>query len=303
MRKNKLLEPEEIRQKLADLVVNFEEELRTSNLRGKVLSLVPLFHALRDLGKSLLPLAPTSSARERILFYFRKYPYTVINGDEFLVVSGIQEYARRIRELRVQFGWSIISGITAKEMAKEEEFPLEHFDVSKMAPDDYILLSEEQDRDAAFRWKVANEIRKKKGSVRSKILEYLKMNVGKPITGEELRYVANNRTEWARRSRELRTELGWPVITRNTGRPDLPIGTYVLESVRQSPEHDRQIPDRVRRAVLRRDGYKCTRCAWTHDLWNPSDPRHLEIHHVKEHAKGGENKHGEQSGHSMHKLS
>jgi len=50
------------------------------------------------------------------------------------VVSAIQEYARRVRELRVQFGWSIITGITAKEMAAENEFPLENVDVSRMNP-------------------------------------------------------------------------------------------------------------------------------------------------------------------------
>ncbi len=41
--------------------------------------------------------------------------------------------------------------------------------------------------------------------------------------------------------------------------------------------------------VLRRDGYKCTKCNWSHEEWNRSDPRHLELHHVKPHVKGGEN--------------
>jgi 5-methylcytosine-specific restriction endonuclease McrA len=69
----------------------------------------------------------------------------------------------------------------------------------------------------------------------------------------------------------------------------LPVGSYLLESLRQSPEHDRQIPDPVRGAVLRRDKYKCIQCDWTHDNWNRSDPRHLELHHKKEHSKGGDN--------------
>ncbi|MCL2346985.1 MAG: HNH endonuclease, partial [Planctomycetaceae bacterium] len=47
--------------------------------------------------------------------------------------------------------------------------------------------------------------------------------------------------------------------------------------------------DPVRCAVLVRDGYRCTQCGWTHDQWNPSDSRHLELHHVKAHIKGGEN--------------
>jgi len=91
------------------------------------------------------------------------------------------------------------------------------------------------------------------------------------------------------RQNGLRTEHGWPIVTKNTGRPDLPIGTYLLEQDRQSPEHDRVIPDNVRREVLRRDEYQCQRCQWTHQLWNPSDPRHLELHHVIAHVEGGEN--------------
>ncbi len=283
------IDPEEIRKKLKQLIDHFEEELKRKDLRQKVLSLVPVFQHLRELGKSLISKENASSARDRILFYFCKYPRIIINGDELLVVSAIQEYARRVRELRVQFGWSIINGITAKEMAAENEFPLENVDVSKMKPDDYLLLSENEDRDAAHRWNIANEIRKRTDGVRNKIIEYFKQNVGKSITGEELRYVANDKTEWARRVRELRTEFGWPIVTKNTGRPDLPVGSYVLESLRQSPEHDRQIPDPIRGSVLKRDKYKCVKCEWSHEDWNRSDPRHLELHHKKEHAQGGEN--------------
>ena len=114
-------------------------------------------------------------------------------------------------------------------------------------------------------------------------------NVGHGVTNEELRYVANDKTEWARRVRELRTEFGWPVVTKTTGRPDLGIGVYVLQADRQSPEHDRQIPDDVRREVMRRDRHKCKKCGWSHGEWNPSDPRHLEIHHKQHHAQGGLN--------------
>ena len=287
--KKRELDPESIRKEVKNLISNFEEELKGKDLRQKVLSLVPVFHQLRELGKSLLNKEDVSSARDRIIFYFKKYPCVVINGDELLVVSAIQEYARRIRELRVQFGWSIISGVTAKEMAAESDLPIENIDISKIKPSDYILLSANQDRDAAHRWNIANEIRKRKDSVRAKILEYFKQNVGNPVTGEELRYVANDKTEWARRVRELRTEFGWPIETKNTGRPDLPVGAYVLESLRQSPEHDRKIPDLLRGKLLRRDKYRCVQCDWNHGNWNRSDPRHLELHHIKEHAKGGEN--------------
>jgi hypothetical protein len=125
--------------------------------------------------------------------------------------------------------------------------------------------------------------------VRDKILKFLRANIGRGVTGEELRYVAGDKTEWARRVRELRTEFGWPVVTKSTGRPDLAIGVYILQADRQSPKHDRGIQDDVRREVLRRDGYKCQQCDWSHKEWNPSDPRHLELHHIKHHATGGQN--------------
>lgn len=281
-------DPEALREQVARLIRNFEAELRSGELRPKVLALVPIFHSLRELGKSLIPTEYTSAARDRILYYFRMYPGTIIHGDELLVVSGIQEYARRLRELRVQFGWAIVSGVTIKEMAHDEaeEVPDE---LTSMRTNEYILLSAEEDRDAAHRWHVANRIRKQRGSVRDKILRFLRANVGRPVTNEELRYVAGDKTEWARRVRELRTEFGWPVATKTTGLPHLSVGVYVLQADRQSPEHDRAIADNVRREVLRRDGYRCSACGWSHDEWNPSDPRHLELHHIEHHMDGGKN--------------
>lgn len=288
-RRSKQGQLETIRAKLVDLLLNFKKELQAPNLRSKVQALIPAYHLLRDLGSSLIPREQAASARNRILFYLRKYPRTIVKGDELMVVSGIGDWPRRVRELRVEFGWSIVNGVTAKEMHSEAEFPLESIDASKLGPDDYILLDANEDREAAHRWNMANEIRRQKLSVRDKILVFLRKNVGRPVTGEELRYVANNRSEWARRVRELRTEQGWPVVTKNTGRPDLQIGAYVLELDRQSPAHDRAIPDSVRREILRRDDYRCRECSWHHKLWNPADPRHLELHHVTHHAKGGEN--------------
>jgi len=283
--------PEQIRKQLAQLIANFEDELRKGDLRTKVLALIPVYRRLRDMGKALLPVDGADAARERVLQYFMRYPLTVIKGDELMVVSGIQEWPRRLRELRVQFGWSIASGLTIKHMIEQDDYPVDDIDPTKIRPSDYVLISKQQDRDAAHRWNVANSIRRKKLAVRDKILEFLQANVTRPITGEELRYVAKHKTEWARRARELRTEYGWPIVTKNTGRPDLPIGVYLLEANRQSPAHDRHIPDPVRRAVLRRDDYHCTnsKCKWSHELWNRSDPRHLELHHVKEHVRGGGN--------------
>jgi hypothetical protein len=288
-RRSQQQNPELLRANLVALLNNFRAELEREDLRAKVQALIPAFHTLRDLGSSLIPETSAASGLDRLLHYLRKYPLTVIHGDELMVVAGIGEWARRVRQLRVEFGWAIINGTTAKEMHREGDFPLNNIEATELGTDDYILLSRNQDRDAAHRWHVANEIRKKKTGVRSKILEYMRRNVGKPITGEELRYIANDKSEWARRVRELRTQEGWPVTTKSTGRPDLDVGVYVLEQDRQSPPHDRTIPDPLRREVLRRDKYTCSNCKWNHALWNPSDPRHLELHHVEHHVRGGKN--------------
>jgi len=50
---------------------------------------------------------------------------------------------------------------------------------------------------------------------------------------EELRYVAGDKTEWARRVRELRTEFGWADCNEDHRSPDLPSGLRV-QADRQS---------------------------------------------------------------------
>jgi hypothetical protein len=274
---------------LLDLIKNFGSELKNSDLRLRVIALIPSFHALRDLGSSLIPKENAASARDRIIFYLVAYPRKVIKGDELMVVSGIDDWPRRVRELRVEHGWSIVTGVTAQQMVMAGELDLTELGVGSLKVDDYVLLNEEQDWTAATRWHIANTIRNEKLPVKEKLLAFFTKNVGRAVTGEELRYVAKNSTEWARRVRELRTEDGWFIATKTTGRPDLPIGAYVLEDLNQTPPHDRRIPDEVKGKVLVRDGHSCQHCKWDHSKWNPSNPRHLELHHVVHHAKGGEN--------------
>ncbi len=292
-------DPHKLRRRLVALLDNFERRLEEDDLREQVQALVPTLHLLRDLGSSLVPEDEASSARDRILYYLLRYRHTVIPGAELAVVAGIDDYTRRIRELRVEHGWSIYSGTTAREMLADEvtadgtgdlfgpELPTKG--IRAMKSNDYILVGD-QDREAAHRWNVANDIRKMSVAVRDRLLLFLRQNVGKPVTGEELRYVARGATEWARRVRELRTQEGWSVVTRNSGRPDLNVGVYVLEADRQSPAHDRDISDKVRVAVLERDDFRCRCCGWSQAERRAGDPRTLlELHHVEHHAEGGRN--------------
>ncbi|MEE8342212.1 MAG: HNH endonuclease [Gammaproteobacteria bacterium] len=288
-RRSSQSDPSKLLSRLQKLLNQFPAKLKDNDLREQVKALIPAYHLIRDLGSSLIS-GTRRSARDRILHYLKRYHSTVISGEELMVVAGIGEWARRTRELRIQFGWQIITGVSISEMAGDEEDEEERAFLPDMKPDDYMLLNVEPDREAAHRWNTANEIRRERDlSVRGKILKYLRANVGNSITGEELRYVAGNRSEWARRVRELRTEHGWPVVTKQTGMPELPVGTYVLELDRQAPPHDRKIHDFIRRRVLRRDKYSCRECDWKIGEYNRADPRILELHHKKPHVEGGEN--------------
>ena len=119
---------EKIRAELVALLENFEGELqRPQRLREKVLGLVPANHLMRNLGVSLFI---QESARDRILAYLQKFVGKEITSDELAVVAGISDFARRIRELRTEFGWPIATGVT---MTEESGMHL--------PPDSYVRLS------------------------------------------------------------------------------------------------------------------------------------------------------------------
>ena len=271
---------EEIRLQLESLVESYKTKLTSDDLREKVLSIIPIRQSVKELGVSLFP-ADIDSALNRILYYLKQYPRTIIHVEELAIVAGIEEYARRIRQLRVELGWQILAGVTAKEAA--ENGKIDGMDVSRMKASDYILLSINNDRDAAYRWNTANAIRKSKGGSKSKILKFFQENAGKVLSYEELRYVSNGKSEWARRVRELRTEDAWPIELVEGG-------GYILQENKQGEPHDRNIKQAVYAAVLDRDGHKCRKCGWSLALLSPSDPRkRLELHHVEHHKSGGSN--------------
>ena len=177
-------------------------------------------------------------ARQRILEYFlEKGVGAPVTGEELRRISGIQEWARRVRELRVEEGWDIRHGGVH-----------------------YRLMSAEPDRSVAEAWKVANTIRREKGlSATEKILKYLQTKVGEPLTSEMLNYVSGIQ-DHGRRIRELRTELGYAISTQ-IDRPELKPGEYLLETVHPTLDvTERSVSEELRKAVFERDGYKCASC-------------------------------------------
>lgn len=250
-------------------------------LREKVLALCEVYENVKDLGVNVIYEHgwDARAAVERIRLYLIEYEDTVLDGVEIAVVSGISDYPRRIRELRVESGYQIASGASPD--------PESGIDLK---PDQYMLVDAEPDLDAARRWHVANRIRRSDVGSQKRLLQYLMENVGKILTTEELAYVAKEAKEYARRVRELRTEQGYSVATRFTGRPDLKVGQYVLQSTERIAEpHDRKIPETVQKAVYERDENTCRVCGWNHERWTAEDPRILELHHLEHHEDRGPN--------------
>lgn len=252
------------------------------SLRQKVLRLVELTYKNRCLNVSVMVQAgyPATPAIGRIRLYFEQHVTVILDGAELEVVSGISEYARRIRQLRVENGLRILTGAS----------PDKEFSDLDLKADQYVLVTAAPDTDAARRWHIANRIRRSGGSATSRLLAFLMENVERVVTTEELAYVAKNKKEFARRVRELRTEEGYAIATKVTGRPDLGIGEYVLLSKdRVAEPHDRHIPIEVQREVYQRDNNACRACGWNMSRWTVQDPRILELHHLIAHVERGEN--------------
>lgn len=258
----------------------FDAEHKGLDLRGTVLRLVSVLKTARRLNVEALRTQGITSraARDRIREYLTLYVGIPLDAIELEVVSGISEYGRRVRELRVQEGYAVISG-----PKDDEESGL------SLRRNQYMLLRAEPDLTAARRWHIANRIRKEPGGGQGRILRYLQANVRQVVTTEEIDYVARI-ADYARRIRELRTEEGYAVATHFTGRPDLRPGEYVLETAERVAEpHDRHIPIDVQREVYERDENTCRVCGWNRSTWTKGDPRFLELHHVEHHARRGAN--------------
>lgn len=279
-RRTRVLDIQELLQHINRQLDEYSAAYDELTLQARVAKLVEIRHGTDDLGVSVLhdSIECERNARARIEAYLVANVGRVVHSDELAVVSGISEYGRRLRELRVETSYRIFTGASS--------------DISTgldIKPDEYMLTDPNPDRDSARRWHVANRIRKMPGSAKSRILEYFKENVLRIVTTEEIRYVAKA-NDFPRRIRELRTEEGFAIATFFTGRPDLRQGEYVLLDVdRLAAPHDRRISVEVQQAVYERDNNACRLCRWTPMDWTVEDPRILELHHFLEHARGGEN--------------
>ena len=247
--------------------LNLRPPSATAKLRDRVNAFIPLLGDVKELALfQVKPLLPFDSGAERILAYLRMFVGQEIEGEELEVISGISEYARRVREWRVEFGW-----------------PITH------KGSRYVLERDEPNAANAELWRTLNEIRRGEGGARDKMLALFRsLPLGTPVSTAQLRYVAHGKD--MRRVRELRTEFGWRIMTRNTGMPQLKPDQYVLVDAEAMEPHDRHIDTETVIKVLLRDKNRCQKCGWHPDDRVAGDPRqYIELHHINWHSEGGAN--------------
>lgn len=201
-----------------------------------------------------------AGARARILAYLTDHVGQVVTGDELREVAGIQEWARRVRELRVEAG----------------------YDISELGSSTYMLNSATSDAVGAAQWQTANQIRQQPGSARQRVGRFLEARVGEIVTREQIDYVANI-AEGSRRVRELRDEAGWPIAS-HIDEAELQPGEYRLLSTDPADRREasqRLYPEQLRQRVFERDNYTCQTCGRDRAKATAAgDNRfYLEVHH------------------------
>jgi len=129
----------------------------------------------------------------------------------------------------------------------------------------------------------------KRRGARPKLRDYFLQNIGKVLTSDELRKVAGDITEWARRVRELRDEEGMQILTHND-RAELKTNEYLLETAELRPVVARGVGGKLRRRILERNGFTCQVCgagAGEESGCELSKKCRLQIDHVIPISQGG----------------
>jgi len=126
-------------------------------------------------------------------------------------------------------------------------------------------------------------------SAKARLRAHFLANLGKVMDSDELRLVAKNQSEWARRIRELRNEKGYQILTHND-RSELKPGQYLLESPKPLPAFARQISKETRAFVLDRNGFTCQMCGAVAGEDHPYDATRktrLHLGHIIDKSLGG----------------
>ncbi len=154
-----------------------------------------------------------TGARDRILRYLQLTEGKIVDKEELSGVSGIYEWARRVRELRIEEGWPISSNENR----------------SDLRPGQYLLEASAPDETLRARWQTANRIRRQGSSPGDRVLKFMQANLGRPVSRDELYYVSKDHD-----FEEIVASLvnqGWQ-IRSHADDGTLKPGEYRLEAVR-----------------------------------------------------------------------
>ena len=151
-------------------------------------------------------------------------------------LAGIQEWARRLREHRVQSG----------------------FDIDYDRNSGYRLVRIDPDDVAAARWTMLNELRRRPGAALDRLRALFSENVGEVFNTAEVSYVGKIGSA-PRRVRQLRTEEGLRIESHKDN-PALGLREYLLVDPTPIPHSERSVSAATRAEVLERDGFLCVIC-------------------------------------------
>ena len=131
-----------------------------------------------------------------------------------------------------------------------------------------------------------------KNGAKAKLRAHFLKNIGRIMDSSELSQISGNKSEWARRVRELRQDEGYKILTHND-RSDLKPGQYLLEDATPEPAFEETISKEMRAFVLDRNGFTCQMCGAAAGEPHPYDATRktrLQIGHIIDKSKGGTSK-------------
>ncbi len=115
-------------------------------------------------------------------------------------------------------------------------------------------------------------------------------NIGVVLDAKDIREAGGGASEWGRRTRELREDDGYQILSHKD-RTDLKPGQYLLETTKRQPAFKRGISKETRAWVLERNGYTCQMCgvaAGDPDPLGGSRTVRLTMGHIRDKSKGGD---------------
>jgi hypothetical protein len=126
---------------------------------------------------------------------------------------------------------------------------------------------------------------------KERIRQFLLANVGRVIETRELQDAAGGAAQYDRRTRELREQDGWLILTHNDSR-ELKPGQYLLKELPttvKDKSFTRKLSNKLKAEVFDRDGATCQMCGAAAGETDPATGRPVRLHagHIVDKNLGG----------------